>query len=104
MWGAGLLPVAMAPFAGLLNALASLVVVVFVGRAVLKLLDDPERNHDELASKRERLLTTVVGVPLTLVGLSTMVDGPLAVPYDALALLLPGIVLLVYPNFTPSSL
>lgn len=94
----------MAPFAGILNAVAKLTVLVLVGRAIVKLLQNPDENHDELVPRWERRVTTIIGVPLTLVGLSTMVDGPLAVPYETLTVLLPGIVLLVYPNFTPSSL
>ncbi|TMT85719.1 hypothetical protein E2L06_03565 [Haloterrigena sp. H1] len=89
-------------FAGLLNVLSASIVVVFVGRAVLKLLENPDQPHHELVSARERHATTIIGIPLTLVGLSTMVDGPLAVPYNALLILLPGIVLLVYPDFSPS--
>lgn len=89
-------------FAGLLNVLSAGIVVVFVGRAVLKLLENPDRPHRELVSARERHATTIVGIPLTLVGFSTMVGGPLAVPYNALMILLPGIVLFAYPDFSPS--
>lgn len=86
----------------LLQLFAAVVVVGLVGRASAKLVRNPDADHDELVPEWERRATTVAGVPLTLVGLSTMVGGPLAVPYNALMLALPGIVLLVYPNFTPS--
>ncbi|MDS0475214.1 hypothetical protein [Natrinema sp. 1APR25-10V2] len=88
---------------GVLNGLAALTVIVFVGRAVVKLLQNPEKPHRELVSARERRATTAVGIPLALVGLSTMAGGPLAVPVAPFALLAPGIVLLVYPEFAPSS-
>ncbi|WP_459193808.1 hypothetical protein [Halosimplex sp. J119] len=80
------------------------VVVGCVGRASSQLLRDPEESHEELVSTRERRVTTAVGVPLTLVGLSSMVDGPLAVPLDPLLISISGIVLLVYPDFSPSAL
>jgi hypothetical protein len=94
----------MAVVTALLNLLAVVVVVGFGGRAARRLLQDPEQAHGNLVSERERRATTAVGVPLALVGASTLVDGPLAVPVDPLVLLLPGIVLLVYPDFTPGSL
>lgn len=93
----------MAPFAGLLNALVPLVVFVFVGRAIVKLLRNPKEDHDELVSKRERRATTLVGLPLLLVGLATLAGGPLALPYNAWVFLLPGGVLTLYPNFGPRS-
>lgn len=93
----------MAPLAWLVNGLASLVVVVFVGRACLRLLDSPEEDHEALVPAWERRATTLVGIPLTLVGLSTMANGPLSVPYNPLALSLAGVVLLVYPDFSPSA-
>ncbi|MFC7139381.1 hypothetical protein ACFQMA_05955 [Halosimplex aquaticum] len=86
-----------------LRLLATVVVVALVGRACQRLLGDSDESHEELVPAWERRATTAVGVPLTLVGLSTMVEGPLAVPFDALAILLPGIVLLVYPDFSPSA-
>jgi hypothetical protein len=86
------------------NAVAALLVVAVLGRAVVLLLENPEETHAERVSTTERRATTVVGVPLLLVGLSTMVDGPLAIPYDPLYLTFLGLVLTVYPDFTPSSL
>lgn len=94
----------MPPLAGIVSTVASLIVVVFVGRAMIKLLQDPEEDHDELVPTWERRATTVVGVPLLLVAASTMTNGPLAVPYDPLPLFFAGVVLTAYPNFTPSSL
>ncbi|WP_436924783.1 hypothetical protein [Halosimplex amylolyticum] len=87
----------------ILHLFAVVVVVGFVGRASGQLLADPDEAHDQLVPVWERRATTAVGLPLTLVGLSTMVEGPLAVPYDPLVILLPGIVLLVYPDFSPSA-
>ncbi|RBI63589.1 hypothetical protein DMJ13_03380 [halophilic archaeon] len=94
----------MPPFAGVVNAFASLSAFVLVGRAIAKLLQSPEEKHRELVPAWERRATTVVGVPLLLVGVSTMTDGPLAVPYDPLTFTLLGVVLFVYPDFTPSAL
>lgn len=94
----------MAPLEGVVNAVAALLVVAFLGRAVVRLLEEPDGVHAELVPAWERRATTLVGVPLLLAGLSTMVDGPLAVPYDPLYLTLLGVVLTVYPDFTPSSL
>jgi hypothetical protein len=96
-------PANVPPFAAVLDPLAGLTVVVLVGRAAARLLKRPETAHDELVPARERHVTTALGVPLTLVGASTLVGGPLAVPSDAGTVLLPGIVLLVYPDFTPSA-
>lgn len=93
----------MAPFAWLLNGLASLVVLVFVGRACIKLLQNPDETHGELVPTWERRATTMAGIPLMLLGASTLTNGPLAVPYNPLSLLLPGIVLFVYPDFTPTA-
>ncbi|WP_226480490.1 hypothetical protein [Natrinema amylolyticum] len=84
---------------GLVYGLASLIVVGFVCRAVWKLLRNSETPHRELVLAWERRLTTVAGIPLSLVGASTLVDGPLAVPYDPLMLLFAGVVLLTYPEF-----
>jgi hypothetical protein len=94
----------MPPFAGVANALAPLFAFVLVGRAVAKLLQRPSEEHRELVPAWERRTTTAVGVPLVLVGASTMTNGPLAVPYDPLAFTLFGVVSLVYPDFTPSAL
>lgn len=88
----------MARVEGVVNAVAALLVV---GRAVVLLLEHPDEPHVELVSTAERRVTTLVGVPLLLVGLSTMVGGPLAVPYDAVSLTLLGLVLTVYPDFSP---
>lgn len=92
----------MAPFSGVVNALAILTVLGFGGRAALKLLQNPDVPHDELVPAWERRVTTLVGAPLLLVGASTLMEGPLAVHYSPMALLLPGIVLFLYPNFAPS--
>jgi hypothetical protein len=73
----------MAPSGWLVNGLASLVVLVPVGRASLRLLRDPGETHEQLVSARERRVTTVVGVPL--------------------ALLLAGVILFVSPDFTPGA-
>lgn len=88
---------------GVVHLFAVVVVVGFVARATLKLLADPGKDHEKLVPGWERHVTTVVGFPLTMVGLSTMADGPLAVPYNALLVTLAGIVLLVYPDFTPKT-
>ncbi len=89
--------------AEVVNNLISVSIVGLVGRSVWKLLKYPEKNHRELVPNWERRVTTVIGVPLLLVGLSTMVDGPLAVSYNALSITLFGAVLSAYPDFTPSS-
>jgi hypothetical protein len=89
---------------GVVHLFAVVVVFGLVARASLKLHENPDRTHQKLVPDWERHSTSAVGLPLTLVGLSTMVDGPLAVPYNPLMIALPGIVLLVYPDFTPSSL
>jgi len=89
---------------GVVHLVAFVVVVGLVARASSKLLADPAENPQNLISAWERHVTTAVGIPLTLVGLSTMADGPLAVSSNALLITLPGIVLLVYPDFSPSSL
>jgi|APHM01.1.fsa_nt_gi hypothetical protein len=94
----------MAIVIAILNLLAVVVVVGFGGRAAIRLLHDPEQAHENLVSKRERRATTAAGGPLTFLGASTLVDGPLTVPADPLVLLLRDIVLLVYPDFTPESL
>ncbi|WP_408957216.1 hypothetical protein [Natrinema sp. 74] len=90
-------------YSGLLHSFATLTVLFVVGRAVAKLLQNPDKPHRELVPAWERRATTAVGIPLTLVGLSTMVDGPIAAPVDTVVLLAPGIVLVVYPEFAPTS-
>ncbi|WP_458210595.1 hypothetical protein [Haladaptatus sp. NG-SE-30] len=89
-------------FAEIVDHLIAVLIVGLVSRACWKLIQNPEKNHRELVPAWERRVTTVVGVPLLLVGLSTMVDGPLAVSFNALTLTLLGAVLSAYPDFTPS--
>jgi hypothetical protein len=93
----------MAPLAGVVGAVAVLISLGLVGRAAAKLPASPGESHDELVPAWERRLTTAVGVPVLLVGASTLVSGPLAVPYDPLAITLCGAVLVAYPDFAPSS-
>lgn len=88
----------------LVRTLCYAVSVLLIVRATTRLRKDPATDHDELVPKRERRATTVVGVPLLLVGLSTMVGGPLAVGLPPLPLAVAGSVLGVYPNFEPSAL
>jgi len=86
------------------TAVPSIPTVVLLGRAVVRLLETTDRSHDDLVAPRERRVTTVVGLPCLLGGLSTMVDEPLAVPFPPLSLTLFGAVATVYPNLPPASL
>lgn len=87
---------------GLLDGFFSLVVLGLVGRAVVLLRRNPDVDHDELVPAWERRLTTALGIPVTLVALSTIAGGPLAIQYQSVPFLLAGITLLVYPDFSPS--
>jgi hypothetical protein len=72
-------------------------------RAVGRLPQSPETPPDELVPVWERHATTLVGLPLLVLGLSSITPGPLAVPgYGGVALFL-GIVVLPCPNYTPAS-
>ena len=93
----------MSVIVSVVNGAASLAVVALVGRAVARLLRNSEKSHAELVSVGERRATTAAGVPILLVGLSTIRGGALAVPFDALTLVVLGGVLVVYPDFTPTA-
>lgn len=85
----------------LVDGVAALVVVGLIWRAGSRLLRNPEEDHADLVPAWERHVTTVIGVPVTAVALSSIADGPLHVGYVSIPVLLAGFTLLLYPEFAP---
>jgi len=85
----------------IVDGAAALVVVGLVWRAGSRLLRNPETDHADLVPAWERRVTTLVGVPVLAVAVSSMADGPLDVGYASIPIFLAGLTLLLYPQFAP---
>ncbi|WP_323675362.1 hypothetical protein [Halorubellus sp. PRR65] len=86
---------------GIVYAVSTVVFLGLVGRAVVRLLDEPDAAAADRVPAWERHGTTALGVPVALLALSTAAEGWPDFGFVSAPFVLAGASLLLYPDFAP---